>query len=52
MSQEDGRVPGLFSHETAAPEVYASADNNAMHYPVFSGAEDGSFHAQAVDGDA
>ncbi|MET8652451.1 MULTISPECIES: hypothetical protein [Nocardia] len=51
MSQEDGHVPGLFSHENVAEEVYTPADT-VMHYPVFSGAEDGSFRAQAADGDA
>ncbi|WP_156371300.1 hypothetical protein [Nocardia arizonensis] len=52
MSQEDGRVPGLFSHENVAPEVYTAVDPNAAHFrPVFSGAEDGTYYGQAGDGD-
>ncbi|MEV0295810.1 hypothetical protein [Nocardia sp. NPDC050710] len=52
MSQEDGRVPGLFSHENVAPEVYTAVDTNAAHYrPVFSGVDDASSAGRVTDGD-
>ncbi|WP_345498326.1 hypothetical protein [Nocardia callitridis] len=40
MSQENGPVPGLFSHDTIPIEVYTATDpSEAHHRPVFS-AED------------
>ena len=37
MSQEDGHVPGLFSHEVAPLTAFlAPEDSGAHHRPVFS----------------
>ena len=40
MSQEDGHVPGLFSHETAPLTAFAAPEDNGPHHrPVFSADE-------------
>ncbi|MEV0249501.1 hypothetical protein AB0H76_23070 [Nocardia sp. NPDC050712] len=43
MSQEDGHVPGLFSHETAPLTAFPAAEDNGPHHrPVFSADDSGA----------
>ncbi|MEU8895528.1 hypothetical protein [Nocardia sp. NPDC048505] len=43
MSQEDGYVPGLFSHESAPLTAYPAADDSGAHHrPVFSADDSGA----------